>query len=273
MPQPALTHTHKTRRLIIAACVMLGILLAAIALVWWSDRQQDSAVRSSPASTTHSLRIERPGLPALVLDKQTNDLWHITAPCEMPVNNQRLLPFLDALSPAAHSYPSSEVDLEAAGLITPEALIFLNEQRLALGGTDLTGERRYLQRGDRVEFVPEWLLSMVNGGLSAIATLELFPEGLQSLSAAPSRTEGSSAYEADPQTLALWEALAAQQVVSWPLPDTETAISSRQLTADIAGQRSTLTLHDFQRFIAIRFENAACAYILSRTSLPDSVFP
>ena len=272
MPGPALTHSRKIRRLVILGSMLLTILLGIIALVWWTDHRQTSLASPSPV-IGQSLRIERPGFSAITLRKQLDEQWRIVEPCELPTNSQRLQPLLDALAPATHSYASSEVDLEAAGLISPEALVFLDEQRLALGGTDLSGERRYLQRGERVEFVPEWLLSMLNGGLSALATLDVFPDGLETLDAVPSGPDNSPLPALDPDSLAQWRTLTAQQIVAWPLADTETAVASRQLTADIAGQSSTLTLHDFQRFIAIRFENAGCAYIMSRTSLPDTVFP
>ncbi len=267
-----MTHSQKIQRLVVAGCVLLALLTGIIALVWWTDQRRSPSAR--PA-TIHSLRIERPGFVDITLRKQADEQWHIEEPCELQTNSQRLQPLLDALTPSAHSYASTDVDLEAAGLIRPEALIFVDEQRLALGASDLSGERRYLQRGDRVEFVPEWILSLLNGGLSAIAVADVFPQGLDALRAAPPQTDGDTGKEEDvsDESLQRWRTLSAQQIVSWPLNEVEEPIATRQWLADIAGQQTGLTLQDFQRFIALRFENAGCAYILPRSSLPDSVFP
>ena len=267
-----MTHSQKIQRLVFTACSLLAVLAGIIALVWWTDHRRSPA--ASPA-ISHSLRIERPGFVDITLRKLANEQWQIVEPCELQTNNQRLQPLLDALSPAAHSYASTDVDLEAAGLISPEALIFVDEQRLALGATDLSGERRYLQRADRVEFVPEWILSLINGGLSALAIPDVFAQGLDALRAAPMQSDGNSVKEESftGDSLLLWKTLSAQQIVSWPLNENEEPIASRQLLADIGGQETRLTLHDFQRFVALRFENDACAYILSGSSLPDSLFP
>ncbi|MGQ7846844.1 hypothetical protein ACUNV4_20335 [Granulosicoccus sp. 3-233] len=274
MPGPSLTHSQKIQRLLYTGCLLLVVLLCLIAFVWWSD-QHSSRQTQAIAYSGQSLRIERPGFATIALTRQEDEQWRIVEPCPLPVNDQRLQPLLDALAPAAHGYASSEVDLDAAGLLDPAAVVYLDEQRLVLGGTDLSGERRYLQRGERVEFVPEWLLSMLNGGLSALAVLEVFPTGLDALSALSSPTDDMTlpALNLTADSLEQWRTLSAQQIVSWPLADSETAIAARHLEADIAGQRTPLTLHDFQHFLALRFENAACAYIMPRTSLPDSVFP
>lgn len=276
MPGPTLTHTRKTRLLIVAGCALLSVLLISISLVLWDERRTESPLLQQPVGSLAagtSLRIERTGFAPIALLKQADNHWRIIEPCDLPANSQRLQPLLESLIPAAHSYASREVDLEAAGLIEPEAVLYLDEQRLALGTTDLSGERRYLQRADRVEFVPEWILSLVNGGLSALALPDVFPEGLDAIRVVTSSTDDTVPADQDGESLTRWAALTAQQVVSWPLADGDDAAGSQTLLATIAGRESTLTVHDYERFAAIRFENAACAYIINRSSLPDSVFP
>lgn len=272
MPGPTLTHSRKAQRLAIAGSVLLLILLASIAALWWADnRNSGQSAGSHPPGT--SLRIERPGFPSISVQQQADDQWQIVEPCLLPAHMQRLQPLLSALMPAAHSYASQDVDLDAAGLITPEAIVYLDEERLALGTTDLSGERRYLQRGDRVEFVPEWLLSLVNGGLSALAVTTLFPGGLDALQLEPLLPEQTDAEIVDRESLTFWRSLSAQQIVTWPLSGNEMSSGYRTLLAESAGEQLTLTVYDFQRFAAIRFENASCAYIVNRSSLPDFVFP
>lgn len=294
MKPTALSQTRKLQYLAIAGSVLLAGLLTLIAWLWWQDRRQSETIEVA-AVTASQLRIERPGFPAIALQRNRQGHWFINEPCELPVNEQRLQPLLEALKPSAHSYDSREVDLQAAGLIEPLATLQLDARTLRLGDSDLSGERRYLQRGDRVEFVPEWTLSMINGGLSALARPAVFPNGLQSLhvdqesagnpdidSQSDGKSDSQSEDQSDDQSttddaaiqlpadiLDQWRELQARQIVGWPLPDQETPLDSRLLHAQTDSGALSFELHDFSRFAAIRFENAACAYIIERSSLPE----
>lgn len=301
----ALTQTGRTRRLIVGGSVLLLALLTLIGTVVWHDNRPGD-VDTASATDVQLIGILRPEFPDIILrkgagttamavrnatagagatantdadanananavadaDADALPAWTIIEPCELPANPQRLHPLLDALTPSAHSYAAADVDLDTAGLTHPEAVIELDGQRLLLGRTDLSGDRRYARNGDRVQFVPEWVLSLVEGGLSALASLDIFPQPLTGL-------EVKDAPGNDGE-LADWQALTAVQIVTWPLQDGEQATASHELLArfgDYDGQARKLALHVYPSYAALRYENAQCAYILPVSSLPDSVRP
>ena len=267
-----LTHTQKTRRLVIAASLLLAALLCIVGVVLWTDaRHAATALQAQP--DVQRIRIQRPDFPDMVLQADTDGQWSMTDPCVLPINTQRLQPLLDALAPATHGYAAVDVDLEAAGLLHPEAVIIMNDQVLALGITDLSGERRYLQRGERVEFVPEWILSLVNGGLSALASLDVFPQILDELVVQADQSAELASLTVQEDALPEWQALQAQQIVTWPLQDSEPATGSRTLLARTGDQQLKLRLQLYTRYAALRHENADCAYLLPTSSLPDITLP
>lgn len=272
MTGPQLTHTQKTRRLVIAASLLLVALMGIVGGVLWTDAR-NAASLPPVQSDVLNIRIQRPDFPDMVLQADTNGHWSMTDPCVLPANEKRLQPLLDALSPAVHSYAAVDVDLEAAGLLDPEALIIMNDEELALGITDLSGQRRYLQRGDRVEFVPEWILSLVNGGLSALVSPDIFPPSLDKLVIASDQSAEPALLTIRAGELAAWQALQAQQVVTWPLEDSEPAKGSRQLIASTGDQELKLTLLLYTRYAALHPENTDCAFLLPSTSLPDIALP
>ncbi len=272
MTGPQLTHTQKTRRLVIAASLLLVALMGIVGGVLWTDARDTTLARQAQPEL-QQIRIQRPGFPDMVLQADSNGQWSLNDPCVLPVNARRLQPLLDALIPAVHGYAAVDVDLEAAGLLNPEAVIIMNDEVLALGITDLSGQRRYLQRGDRVEFVPEWILSLVNGGLSALASLDVFPPSMDELVIQSGQSAEPASLTVQAEELPAWQTLQAQQIVTWPLQDSEPATDSRDLIARTGDQELQLTLQLYTRYAALRHENADCAYLLPNSSLPDISLP
>lgn len=272
MTGPRLTQMQKTHRLVIAASVLLVVLLSIVVIVLWTDARHAASALPARAEVQR-VRIQRPDFPDMVLQADTAGQWSMTEPCLLPVDTQRLQPLLGALAPATHSYAAADVDLETAGLLQPQAVIIMNDQALALGLTDLSGERRYLQRGERVEFVPEWVLSLVNGGLSAMASLAIFPQTLDELVVLTNSDTQPASLTVQADQLPAWQALAAQQIVTWPLQDAEPPAESHTLIGRAGNQELKLTLQVYRRYAALRFENAGCAYLLPTSSLPDIALP
>lgn len=278
----ASTHTQRLKRSVWLALAAFALLTAAVGMVLWSDSRQQAA-RAVADDQVQRIRIQRPGFTDMALHRQGDD-WLINEPCALPANAHRVQPLLQALRPAAHSYAAGEVDREAAGLLQPAAILILDDTTLRLGSTDLSGQRRYVQRGERVEFVPEWALSMVDGGLSALASLQVFPDGLDEMAVqaepvtdpAAEQVPAAVAVPLDEAVVAQYRTLTAQQIVAWPLPETggpesDTAGVSYRLIARNAGADFALTRIDFPAFTAIRYANAGCAYIIATSSLPAPV--
>jgi hypothetical protein len=279
-----LTHTQKTRRLVYTGGLLLAGLLVIIgALMWHDARQQDAGPAAQAAP--QSVRIQRPGFTDILLQRVVDDTWSITEPCQLPASGQRLEPLFGALTPAVHSYAAAEVDLDAAGLLRPEAVVYLDGEKVAFGHTDLSGERRYVLRNGRVGFAPEWILALVNGGLSALASLDVFPGPIETLvieghTAASQEPKSSDSAETtavatvkpgplSKDRIDQWQYLSAQQIATWPLMDGEPSTGTLTLAVQMAGRQTTLMIHEYPRFAAIRYEDASCAYILPASSIPE----
>lgn len=280
---------RRERRLALGLGIALAILLAGIALILRHDaRPTDGSVPARSADVSH-LTIERPGRPDIALERIAGD-WRVTSPCALDADDGRVTPLLEALADTTLSYPAGEVDLEAAGLLEPLATVRLDELSVKLGATDLGGERRYAQRGRTVMLVPEWTLSLANGGLSALARLALLDEAPTALrrvalpddsldmpsgalpGAAPDRAPETTP-EATPDT-APWGTLTASQIVPWPVPDAPPATRRTRLEAVFAsGATRRLDLEGNARWTSIRIDDGACAHIVGNAALPADTYP
>lgn len=268
------TREQILKRWIIIASTTLAMLIVGIATLIWSESIKENAFKKEQGNLQNSLRsleILRPGKVDIKLTA-IDDHWKIQEPCNIAVNQKRLEPLLSIALPAAFSYDAKEVDLEAAGLINPLATIIANNQRIDIGNTDLSGDRRYIKRDDRVEFVPEWILPLLEGGLSALSELTLFQSPINSLRV-DTLIDGQRIISEDPTK---WQQLSAQQIVVWPLD--ENAGASKQATlhpqyaATINSENAEKHLQVFMTtaFAAIVFEDASCAYLLPNDALNTS---
>lgn len=245
-------HSAKLKRMVWVLSTVLVGLLAGIGLLIWKD-QTDTPVASTTESITE-IRLLRKGFSDIVMTK-IQGLWQLTSPCTLAVNAQRLEPLLGALQPAGHSYKASDVDLDAAGLTPAQATVYLNHKRIELGNTDLQGNRRYALSTDTVEFVPEWVLSLINGGITAFVKLEPFGAKLSQL------TINGLTHD-NPDELDIWRDLSARQILEWSTLNLSASNDSFRFQATIDSQQHYYELHKHSDFIALRVENAACAYIL-----------
>jgi len=233
------------RWVVIASCTFL-ILIAGIAALLWFESRQQNALRNNQLNiknTLRSIEIKRPGKTDLKI-RAENDNWFIHEPCNIAVNQKRFQPLLSIAPPANFSYAASEVDLEAAGLT-------------------------HARRGNRVEFIPEWILPLLNGGLSALATLEVFNEVITSVTV----KERDSVESTLSQDLETWQQLAAQQIVPWPLAESKDAnvkaSSQAQYSVIVKSEANEkhLTVFTTPTYSAIVFQDALCAYLVPNDAL------
>lgn len=266
------SHTRSLQRWTQLLAGIFCVLALSMSYLIWRDWQKRDAV--APAAEATSIRIQRDGFDDIQLSKR-NETWYLDAPCSLPANLQRLEPLLGALTPGAHQYTASEVDLEAAGLIAPLAIVYINGVEHRIGNTDLNGDRRYVQRGNSVTFVPEWVLSLVNGGVTALANLEVFSEPLSNMSVV--MTDGTSTTLSSAENIDAWQALTAQQIVTWPLPaeDENSQIDAAYTLkpTDLSDRTQVLTVYESESFTALHRAEDACAYILPADALPIDALP
>ncbi len=250
-------HTAKRRRLTVLVIGSAVVLLTAALWVAHEDAEKNNTQAPS-ARDPRIIRIQRPERNDLVLQRESGT-WGITAPCTLAVNQQRLSPLLEALNTPAASYPASDVDIESAGLTSPLATLILDDESIAVGGIDLSGERRYLQPGDRVELAPEWILSLVDGGLSAFASSDVFADVVTEVFIEQRRVV------VDP-----WLDLSSGQTVEWPLSDT-LPVNSTEFMAVVtlaSGTTHKVQVTSNSEWQALVLDDGGCARLLPAATLP-----
>ena len=265
------THTQLLQRWIAVLLAAIGILATLMMYQLWRDSQ--TALQLPPGTAdAATIRIEREGSDDITLARNGAS-WFIETPCELSANEQRLEPLLGALTPGVHQYEASDVDLQAAGLVSPLATVTINETAYRIGNTDLSGERRYVQRGNQVAFVPEWVLSLVNGGVTALADLAVFADPLEQLTLTDD--QGSEIVLSTADQLRPWQDLSAQQIITWPPEDTALPQPSLQISASATNGDSLLyTVYNTEKFTALTLagktlSGKSCAYILPLDTLPN----
>lgn len=244
--------------------MVLAGLLVAIAIISYQPPPLEKEPQSADA--VQQIRIERPGRPEISLKRQ-GDSWQLTRPYILAANVQRIEPLIGALSAHAEGYEKSEVDLVAAGLEQPLATVSIDERSYALGATDVSGERRYAMLGERVLLVPEWVLSLVNGGVTAFADLNVFSASIASLHIS---VDGG---DAQPGEFPDWQAITASQIVDWPIADMPPATRQARLDIHFVDDTSrTLEYTGTERYGVFHYANTAHAYIVNNADLSESLF-
>lgn len=252
-------HAAKRRRLTTLAVGSAVVLVTAALLVAREDAQQQRA-QAPTARNPEIIRIQRPEHADLVLERD-NNTWQITAPCALLVNQQRLSPLLEALNTPAASYSAAEVDTEAAGLDAPLATLVLDDESIIIGGVDVSGARRYVQSADRVELVPEWILSLVGGGLSAFASNDVFAGKVTQVLIAERAL--------DVDAVGAWNGLSSGQTIEWPLKD---VLPPDSFEIDASITLANGTTHKVQvtgnaEWQALVLDGAGCARLLPADTL------
>jgi len=214
-----------------------SLLLGLLSIIGFVEYQKFRQNRPNDSVAITRLLIERTDKYTLLL-ANSDGVWSV-------------------LSNIEGRYHQDEVDLVEAGLLNPELVITANDKIIAIGAIDSSGERRYVLSDERVGFVPEWLLSLANGGLSALAQADVFPETLRSLA------------NIEPDKLPAWQALLAQQIVPWPDPDAPPTLSEETLNMTYADERTdTLSLIRNEQYAALRIGTSQCAYIIANKDVP-----
>jgi len=252
----ATSHSKKRVRLIWALSAALVILILAIVSIQWHSTAHAPAQRHSDDVTR--ITIERPN--AETIELQLRESWHITAPIEMAANEQRVLPLLMLYTNPDPGYDINTVDLNASGLTTPQATLHFNDHTVSIGDVSLEGGQRYAQHNNRVTFVPDWVLPLVQGGISAIADLTVWGSELEAL------TVNDKPLNSDDITKA--QSLSAQQLVLWPREDAPIELATHSVQSQSNGKFADWTVTVTARYIAIQAQNSRYAYIVSVEELP-----
>jgi len=263
-----MTHGQKVQGLLYLAGATFAALLGIITFIIFSERSaqyEQQAQRSTSQKTLKNLKIDRPGAPAISMT-HNGEYWSMTDPCQIAINEQRLQPLFALREPSSFTYPASEVDLQAAGLVEPLATVTFNDTKILIGGPDLQGSRRYVQRGGSVEFAPEWILSLLQGGVTALASTELFPSSLSAMSV----SDSSNGESQEATTLSEWQTLQASQIVNWPIEDSlSKAIKTYRVDTQENTEPTQWSVVVHETFTAWVKSDSQCAYIVENDVMPS----
>ncbi len=158
--------SQKRQRLVLGLYLLLTLLVGAIAYLLLFNKR-DSSGSIVPIQDITQVRIERNGSDAIVLQRNDVRGWDFVEPITGTANAQRVEPLLSISTAFKTGYSTSEIDLAAAGLTEPAFTVYFDIHKILIGGPDYSEERRYAQHNDVVSFVPEWVNSLLNGGVAA----------------------------------------------------------------------------------------------------------
>jgi len=165
------THSAKRTQLAVALAVLFLLLLG---LATWMEFGK---MRPTPHANANieSIIIKRTGHADITLVK-TDSIWKMTTPYELIADSQRIEPLLSLGTASFNGYDQTEVDMSATGLSAPDASIIIGEREFLLGESAADGERRYALIDQKVNLIPEWVWSLVHGGVSAFSDLTVFTQ-------------------------------------------------------------------------------------------------
>lgn len=158
---PATTPGLRRRWLLNAALLVLIGLLAWLAL-YRAGQEKDAAgppLTALAADAVMQVRIERPGHPAIVLEKTGND-WTLTAPVQARANRFNVEGLLRIIAaPGATRFPAVAQDLAKFGLDQPQSRVRFGSDEIVFGSLHPLNSRIYVQHGSEIVLIPAHYLS------------------------------------------------------------------------------------------------------------------
>jgi len=258
------SYTQQLQRRVFALGFILLVLVSTVSYVVWQDAQKNLALTPTDIKATR-IAIHRTGSDTIKMVK-TLDTWSVQSPCSVLANQQRVETLLSALAAGSFQYNAAEVDRAAAGLITPLASVFINDIEHRIGNTDLSEQKRYVQRGDVIELIPEWVLSLISGGVTAMAELSVLPPNTVNIELI--KKEESQTLQSE-QTIELWQSLSAQQLVSYPPPNLPAQSATTLIATNDVGESFKYSIYHTDKYTVMHYAQAQCAYILPLDTLPE----
>lgn len=252
------SHAAKRNRATWAlAAVFVGLVVSIGFIQWHSSTERTFPIRS--ADTVSTITITRSGNDPIVLQREEN--WRITSPVNLTANEQRILPLLTVYTNPDPGYAIASVDLDATGLNTPEVTVSFDDYEVKIGDLAINGGRRHALHGDRVRFVPEWVLPFLKGGISALADLTVWGNGLNTLEFEPSLALNDASFTQAKQ-------LTAQQLVKWPRSDNPVVLTTFAAKATTNQVESDWTVFVTDSYVAIQAIDSNFAYIVGLDEVP-----
>ncbi len=151
----------RRRWLLNAALLVLIGLLAWLAL-YRAGQEKDVAgppLTALAADTVMQVRIERPGHPAITLEKTGNE-WALTAPVQARANRFNIEGLLRIVTaPGATRFPAVAQDLAKFGLDQPQSRVRFGNEEIVFGSLHPLNSQIYVQHGSEIVLIPAHYLS------------------------------------------------------------------------------------------------------------------
>ena len=163
--------------------VNAGLLGLIAALVWMvaqrSGQQQDhpsQPLAAQSATTVSHVRIERPGQPAIAIEKSGNE-WKLTAPIPARANRLNVETLLRVLSaPVETRFPAVTAELAQYGLATPMARVWLDNEEIDFGTMHPLKNQVYVLHNSEVALIPGYHFSAATYPYNNFIDSRLFEE-------------------------------------------------------------------------------------------------
>lgn len=159
-------------------------LLALIGVLAWVALQragQDKDAAGPPLTTLAAdgitqLRLERPGHPAITLEKSANG-WTLTAPVRARANTFNVESLLRVLAaPGETRFPAAGQDLAKFGLDPPQSRVHYGAAEIAFGSLHPLNDRLYVAHGGEIVLIPAHYLSSALYPYTSFIDSRLFEE-------------------------------------------------------------------------------------------------
>ena len=159
--------------------LVLLLVVAGLGLaVWFSQEktEQGPPLTALSREAIDSISVQHPGHPEIRLQKQDGQ-WRLVAPIDAPtdpfeINGILALVDLEAQS----SLDASQVDRAELGLDPPGYTVTLNDQKIAIGGTEPIKYRRYVEVGAQIVLVDDPPSAALDSDYSDLVSRRLLPE-------------------------------------------------------------------------------------------------
>ena len=176
---PPVTLPGLRRRWLLNAALLVLIGLLAWLAMYRAGQEKDAAgppLTALAADAVMQLRIERPGHPAIVLEKTGND-WTLTAPVPARANRFNIEGLLRILAaPGATRFPAVAQDLAKFGLDQPQSRVRFGSEEIVFGSLHPLNNRIYVQHGNEIVLIPAHYLSSAVYPYSNFIDSRLFEE-------------------------------------------------------------------------------------------------
>lgn len=159
---PLATPPGLRRRWLLNAALLVLIGLLAWLAIHRAGQENGAAgppLTALAADAVMQIRIERPGHPAITLEKTGNE-WRLTAPVQAranPFNVENLLRILTA--PGATRFPAVAQDPAKFGLDQPQSRVRFGDEEIVFGALHPLNNRIYVRHGSEIALIPAHYLS------------------------------------------------------------------------------------------------------------------